>query len=362
MIFQFWKTKYLGQNKGLTNTSTDVPTLTEASPEAPLIYPSFREPVSRHVNYCVLFTTGPQYGFNNATLSNTPHFYVDNSNFVGPANFSFKRTTETYMRESRYFRNSASGITQLAGVYDTTIDLAVPIYSIYPSTFYRITLGAALKYVIPNTNLDLFTELGINGYYTIKTVTIDLSGPLGAIESKVTINGIWTDAESPFHLIRQDRADDDTSLEEEVQSRIQEYCLDIVDAVETSVQSLGRFGLKLPQVVPIDEIIENINEARDRPEDIADVVEEFQIASQAQITSDESLIQQLNQFQDIGAKRNTRTTIRTTGENGEFLPNASEYQVQVRDDGTLTVLDAENNQIGIYDQNSGFSETTEDTE
>ena len=345
-VFQFWKTKYSNQNENY-RTSFDVPTLTEATPEAPLIYPSFQKTVSEHINYCVLFTTGPQYGFNNATLSNTPHFYVDNSNYVGPANFSFKRTTETYMRESRYFRNSASGITQLAGVYDTTIDLAVPIYSIYPSTFYRITLGAALRYVIPNTNLDLFTELGINGYYSIKTVTIDLSGPLGAIESKVTINGIWTDAENPFYLIRQDKPDDDTSLSEEVQSRIQEKCLDIIDAVETSVQSLGRFGIALPELVSIDDIIEDaelaltIEEARGQ--------EQEEVISSGQVDQNSEIAIQLNAQAGVNLPVGTNRII-------------GDYKYATDLNGNVSIYNNKDNSfLGIYNEETGVV-LDEDTE
>ena len=345
-VFNFWKTKYPELNKGPA-TNIDIPTLDESTPEAPLIYPSFQKTVSQHVNYCVLYTTGPQYGFNNATLSNTPHFYVDNSNFIGPANFSFKRTTETYMRESRYFRNSASGITQLAGVYDTTIDLAVPIYSIYPSTFYRVTLGAALKYVIPNTNLDLFTELGINGYYSIKTVTIKLSGPLGAIESNVQINGIWTDAENPFYLIRQDKPDDTMSLEEEVQSAIQEKCLDILNAVETSVQSLGRFGIDLPDLVSIEDITADIEERRQEEQTNEEVEAQAreQQAQQNIAISDLSSQPQQILLNAQGSVNLPAGTSRTIGDY-TYLTNA---------DRTVQIIDSDKNVLSTYDPENGVT-------
>ena len=344
-VFSFWKNKSMKSNNG------DVPILTEATPEAPLIYPSYTKDISQHVNYCVLYATGPQNGFNNATLSNTPHFYIDNSNYVGPSVFKFNRTSATFLREARYFRSSTSGITQLAGVYETTIDLAVPIYTIYPSTFYRVTLGSENRYAIPGTNLDLFTELGINGYYAIKAVTIDLKGALGAIESKVTINGIWTDSENPTQLVRQTTPEKDRSITEEVQRRVQEKCLDIIDAVETSIQSLGRFGFDLPETSTIEEIAAEV----EAEFELAQQAEEVRLQEAADVqAATQRIAEQLAQGGDqaaliVNAQSSANLPVGTTQTIGE-------YRYTTDTNGNVNIYKTSDNAfVGVYNQATGVT-------
>ena len=362
-VFQFWKTKYKDSD------NSDV-YINEDSAGLPLISPSFNKTVSEHINYCVIYVTGPQSGFNNSTLSNTPHFYLDNSNYLGPSSFSFERTTEPYQREARYFRNSASGITQLAGVYSTTLDLAIPMYTIYPSTFYKLTLGKD-SYNIPDTNIDLFTELGINGYYAIKSVNITLNGGIDAPEDKFTISGIWQSSELPFSELRQPAAAAETFLHQRIAEEVLLNCNNIIDGIETSIQAGMGLG-NIDGTPTLEQIIaDQEQDAAERAdmqrqtEEISRRQQESNIQSQEQIIDNTQLAEQLATIENSNFTLGSEIIIRETSRNGVYIADAEEYKVRIvgqGGEGEITVFNSEDQKIGVYKDGAFFEENQQSQE
>lgn len=345
-VFQFWKTGY---ERALNLANYFDVYINEQSAGLPLISPSFDKTVSEHINYCVIYVTGPQSGFNNSTLSNTPHFYLDNSNYLGPSSFSFERTTEPYQREARYFRNSTSGITQLAGVYSTTLDLAIPMYTVYPSTFYKLTLGKA-SYNIPDTNIDLFTELGINGYYAIKSVNITLNGGIDAPEDKFTISGIWQSSELPFDELRRPEAAEATSLQERIAEEVLLNCNNIIDGIETSIQS-GRGIGNLDGTPTLEQIITSV-EGEIASEQQA-TEERLQQTIETQ-TSAQRIAEQIAQGGDqaaliVNAQSSANLPVGTTQTFGEYR-----YTTDIN--GNVNIHKTSDNAfVGVYNQATGVT-------
>jgi len=332
-VFQFWKTGY----KDVLGTDVYI---NEQSAGLPLISPSFDKTVAEHINYCVIYVTGPQSGFNNSTLSNTPHFYLDNSNYLGPSSFSFERTTEPYQREARYFRNSTSGITQLAGVYSTTLDLAIPMYTVYPSTFYKLTLGKA-SYNIPDTNIDLFTELGINGYYAIKSVNITLNGGIDAPEDKFTISGIWQSSELPFDELRRPEAAEATSLQQRIAEEVLLNCNNIIDGIETSIQA-GRGIANISGTPTLEEIITSVEGEIESEQEALEQIAAVESAREAYNNSESGLI--LNAQRSVNLPHGTQMTF-------------GDYTYLTNVGGTVQIIDSDNNVIATYDPNTGVTPT-----
>ena len=332
-VFQFWKTGYKDAD------DLDV-YINEQSAGLPLISPSFDKTVAEHINYCVIYVTGPQSGFNNSTLSNTPHFYLDNSNYLGPSSFSFERTTEPYQREARYFRNSASGITQLAGVYSTTLDLAIPMYTVYPSTFYKLTLGKA-SYNIPDTNIDLFTELGINGYYAIKSVNITLNGGIDAPEDKFTISGIWQSSDLPFGELRRPKAAAETFLQQRIAEEVLLNCNNIIDGIETSIQA-GRGITGLDGTPILEQIITSVEGEIESEQQALEQIAAVESAREAYNNSEAGLI--LNAQGSVNLPHGTSRTI-------------GDYTYLTNVGGTVQIIDSDNNVIATYDPNTGVIPT-----
>ena len=167
----------------------------------PLIRPSFKENVKDYVNYCAIYTRESRSRAlnisRNVEIINYKYDYPEK--YFGAETIAFSRTSQPGLRESRYERNSNSGITMLAGVYNASIKLTHPLNFIYPGQFFQISLYEPPDFDIrlPNgSNIGIFTELGLNGYYSVTKTSHKLN--MKNRTNQVTVDGIWIGSKSPY--------------------------------------------------------------------------------------------------------------------------------------------------------------------
>jgi len=167
----------------------------------PLIKTDFNTNVVDYVNYCSIFIRESSRLRGRAFDRNIeiPKYKLEYAKrFHGASSVNFARTTQPGLRESRYFRNSTSGITLLAGVYNVDFELTFPIHTIYPNQFFEIDL-----FTPPNGNIrvgntvkSIFAELGLNGYYVVTKVSTTIG--VKPKSSTVKVHGLWVSSVSPY--------------------------------------------------------------------------------------------------------------------------------------------------------------------
>jgi len=169
--------------------------------DLPMVQVGFRDNVKNYINYCVINARQNRSDIRSGALTvEVPEFVLE-GNFLGSQKADFSRTTQPGYRESRYFRGGASGITMLAGVYNVTLKLDRPIHTFYPNQIIRISIndnGQSIN--VGGTSKSIFTELGLNGFYTITKVKTTVS-PREGIDS-TTIEALWISSEDPYYNLR----------------------------------------------------------------------------------------------------------------------------------------------------------------
>lgn len=204
-VLDFYTEKFLNPVSRLTSS----PFFGEADKQFfPLIKTSFDNQVSDYNNYCVIYVQGPTQISDKADPTYVTDFKINHANLLGESFFNFSRNSETGLREARYFRNSSSGLTMLASVYNTTLKLDVPILFYYPGNFYKITMtngqGVRMSFKPGDraNNFIIFEELGLDGYYVITKSSTKITGPVKDLKLEVEISGLWISSENPYHNIR----------------------------------------------------------------------------------------------------------------------------------------------------------------
>lgn len=211
----------------------------------PLIKNEFGKDVNEYINYCVLYVQGAQQVGRTAPTTVVPHFKVNNSTVLGENDFSFSRSSQTGLREARYFRNSTTGITMLASVYNTDLTLEVPMCFLYPGHFYKLELytggnqRAQLSLGNGGKNY-LFEELGLDGYYAITKVSHKIFGNIQNLQFDNKIGGLWVSSDNPYHSVRFQNLPESQKITDPTELTKQEDCNILIDlGNEISLKSLS---------------------------------------------------------------------------------------------------------------------------
>lgn len=171
--------------------------LQEIKDDLPMVQIGFRDNIKNYINYCVISTRQNRDQLRAGALTvEIPEFVLEGE-FLGSQKVNFSRTTQTGLRESRYFRASNSGITMLASVYNATLVLDRPIHTFYPNQIIKIRIQNQFNTLI-NVGGELksiFSELGLDGYYTITKVKTSIA-PRTGIDT-VTLEAIWISSDNP---------------------------------------------------------------------------------------------------------------------------------------------------------------------
>jgi len=197
-IFEIAKKDYEDASKAASRSPIDLDSI--PSENFPLIKTQFDKNVSDYTNYCAIYTRDNRSNSlniaRNVEIINFKYDYPEK--FFGAETIAFSRTSQQGLRESRYARNGGSGITMLAGVYNASIKLTHPLNFIYPGQFFQISINDGGHYInLPNgSSVSIFTELGLNGYYSVTKATHKLN--MKNRTNQVTVDGIWVGSKSPF--------------------------------------------------------------------------------------------------------------------------------------------------------------------
>jgi hypothetical protein len=196
-IIDAFITKYANKNI----KSLDINSTNEITDDLPMVQVGFRNNVSDYINYCVVSTRQSRDQLTSEALNvEIPEFILE-GNYYGSQKVNFSRNTQTGLRESRFFRNSNSGITMLASVYNATLNLDRPIHTFYPNQIIKIKISSGGQTIkVGDTEKSIFTELGIDGYYVITKVRTTLSPREGA--DKTTLEALWISSFDPYYNIR----------------------------------------------------------------------------------------------------------------------------------------------------------------
>tara|TARA_R110000851_G_scaffold12461_1_gene43243 strand:- start:812 stop:4309 length:3498 start_codon:yes stop_codon:yes gene_type:complete len=227
-----------------TNSTKSVVAITPAdTPSFPLIKNEFGADINDYYNYCVIYAQGSE-GIGSATTSRmVTEFQINNGNVLGEETFSFSRTNQAGLRESRYFRSSTSGITILASVYDTTVKLEVPILTLYPGQFYKITMYSGEQQAMitqGGASFKLFEQLGLDGYYAITKTSHKIYGKIGALRLDNEISGRWVSSATPGQSVRITNLPENSKITDPSYLTKQDDCNILVNlAEEASLLSLN---------------------------------------------------------------------------------------------------------------------------
>ena len=231
-------------NDPKTNSTKSVAAIIPADTASfPLIKNEFGADINDYYNYCVIYVQGSE-GIGSATTSRmVTEFQINNGNVLGEETFNFSRTNQAGLRESRYFRSSTSGITILASVYDTTVKLEVPILTLYPGQFYKITMYSGQQQAVikqGGASFKLFEQLGLDGYYAITKTSHKIYGKIGALRLDNEISGRWVSSVTPGQSVRIANLPENSKITDPSYLTKQDDCNILVDlAEEASLLSLN---------------------------------------------------------------------------------------------------------------------------
>ena len=212
----------------------------------PLIKTDFDSTINDYNNYCVIYVQGPSIAADPNDSRFVTEFHINNGEVLGEKDFSFSKTDQTGLREARYFRNSSSGITMLSSVYNTTVNLEVPLCFLYPGQYYKITMEGT-NGLRPNFHPSskspaffIFEELGIDGYYVITKSSYKLFGAMNNLQAECEISGIWVSSHGQTNGLRVMRPDEDRIITDPTEIIELDNCNILVNmAQEVSVRALA---------------------------------------------------------------------------------------------------------------------------
>ena len=298
----------------------------------PLITNDYDKDVTDYNNYCIIYVQGPAVVTDPADSRFVPEFHINNGNVLGERDFTFSKTDQTGLREARYFRNSSSGITMLASVYNTTVTLEVPLCFLYPGQFYKITMesGKGNRPTFqPGKNsktYHIFEELGLDGYYAITKSTYKLFGAINNLQAECQISGIWVSSTSPYHGLRNSRPDEDRLITDPTELIQLESC-DLFTNRGEEISAAAAAG-NIRGTLVLDGDIANL------------------LSSDSRTSAEDELIGQGNLAGISGAgSQNEREALLEAARSGEgdgFLTdgdNVVEYQIFTDDDGNINAFD-----------------------
>ena len=245
----------------------DLDKMTSLMDDLPLVQVNYKSNIIDYINYCAIYTRQNREELEQTTtLIKIPEFVLE-GNFIGSHKASFSKTTQTGLREARYFRAGNSGITMLASVYNVTLTLDRPIHTFYPGQFIKIRIAAAGENITINgESRSIFAELGIDGYYSIEKVTAKINPRSGIDE--VTLNAIWISSEDPYHGYRS-VSTNSQSVEDPAQTAKNNAC-------NAFVQASKEISIAERLDISIDTLINQINEEHPPPTEPPPTNEEIQ--------------------------------------------------------------------------------------
>ena len=180
----------------------DDSTLQGIKDDLPMVQVGFRDNIKNYINYCAISTRQNRDEIRAGALTvEIPEFVLEGQ-FLGSQKVNFSRTTQTGLRESRYFRASNSGITMLASVYNATLVLDRPIHTFYPNQIIKIKIQNQFNTLIDvgGVSKSIFSELGLDGFYTITKVKTSIA-PRTGIDT-VTLEAIWISSDASYYNTR----------------------------------------------------------------------------------------------------------------------------------------------------------------
>lgn len=327
----------------------------------PLITTDFDSTINDYNNYCVIYVQGPSIAADPNDSRFVTEFHINNGEVLGEKDFSFSKTDQTGLREARYFRNSSSGITMLSSVYNTTVNLEVPLCFLYPGQYYKITMegtGGLRPNFHPSRTSPaffIFEELGIDGYYVITKSSYKLFGAMNNLQAECEISGLWVSSHSQANGLRVMRPDEDRIITDPTEIIELDNCNILVNmAEEVSARALGGdiagSGIKAGQIEAAFDISQRVSAEEELTGPLA--IGGFGTQKEREIL--------------IEAAKNGVTSSWTGRlDNPDGKPVF--YRLQDNDDGTKSVIDtgvfspgASGNIIGVFrDDGSGglvFSE------
>ena len=245
----------------------DLDKMTSLMDDLPLVQVNYKSNIIDYINYCAIYTRQNREELEQTTtLIKIPEFVLE-GNFIGSHKASFSKTTQTGLREARYFRAGNSGITMLASVYNVTLTLDRPIHTFYPGQFIKIRIAAAGENITINgESRSIFAELGLDGYYSIEKVTAKINPRSGIDE--VTLNAIWISSEDPYHGYRS-VSTNSQSVEDPAQTAKNNAC-------NAFVQASKEISIAERLDISIDTLIDQINEEHPPPTEPPPTNEEIQ--------------------------------------------------------------------------------------
>lgn len=171
------------------------------------------------------------------TLNNSGYSWIYES-------YTFAKTQQQGLREARYFNSSLNQITQLAAVYDFTINLNVMINTLFPGQIIQIQiegLGDSKQTYADGGSFDMSQNyslaLNLGGFYIITKVNHTYEAGEKEGDGKTSITARWIASGNPNDIIREKRNDGETAVFENNAGIKCETIL--ADFEEYKVQSAG---------------------------------------------------------------------------------------------------------------------------
>ena len=311
----------------------------------PIVKNDFDSTIEDYNNYCIIYVQGPASVGKQASSEFVPEFYINNNEVLGEQSFSFNRTQQTGLREARYFRNSSSGITMLASVYNTSIDLQVPLCFLYPGNFYKVQMsGNDFKRptIRQSTNGEekfIFEELGLDGYYVITKSSFKISGPQNNPVAATSIQGLWVSSDDPYWNIRISNSPADTLITDPTYLTKRDDC-NILLQLGEEVSTLSGMGRTFDSYYTDTEIDRALSA-------------ENQVQAAAELTGELSIVGYGTQVEREGLL----AAGKEGGKRGSLsLPDGKLvlYKSIKNEDGTISIVDksasgtSQNNIIGVF--------------
>jgi hypothetical protein len=304
----------------------------------PLIRNDFDSTINDYSNYCVIYVQGPIQIGESADQSFVPEFHINNGQLLGEREFNFSKTDQTGLREARYFRNSSSGITMLSSVYNTSLNLMVPICFFYPGNFYKITMegvGGSRPNIRPSANSPsffIFEELGIDGYYVITKTTFSLQGAMNNLEATTTIDGLWVSSDNPYHNLRVSNPTEDRIITDPTELTSQDTCNRLVSSAE---EISARALTNTDSQVQIGAVIDAALDISQRVAAELELLGPVAVAGYGDQTERAALLDAAKQGQGSGQLSSTEGTV--------------DYLVSTDAEGNISAIDQSNgNIIGVF--------------
>jgi hypothetical protein len=338
-VYDFYYSKVYENIKILGNQSTVATMNTTDNQFFPLITNDFDSSVNDYNNYCVIYVQGPIQVGESADQTFVTNFHINNGEVLGERDFSFSKTDQTGLREARYFRNSSSGITMLSSVYNTTVNLEVPLCFLYPGNFYQITMegtGGRRPNFKPSRNSPsffIFQELGIDGYYVITKSKYSLQGAMNNLEAAAEISGIWVSSDNPLYNLRESNPTENRIITDPTALTSRSDCKYAISMAE-EISAAALAGDQAASNVTANQI-DSIFDISQRTSAEDELLGPIAVAGYGDQTERAALLDAAKGLRESGQLSSTEGTIN--------------YKVSTDDEDNISVIDQSNgNIIGVF--------------